>query len=83
MNTCLRNGAVAGLLLLGAACAMPENRGMTSMRPDAVPMERGHATCWERGQGIAAGGPGADAARERAYFACMREMGWEDRRTMF
>lgn len=83
MNTSLRNGAVAGLLLLGAACAMPENRGMTSMRPDAVPMERAHATCWERGQGIAAGGPGADAARERAYFACMREMGWEDRRTMF
>ena len=83
MNTCLRNGVVAGLLLLGAACAMPENRGMTSMRPDSVPLERAHATCWERGQGIAAGGPGADAARERAYFACMREMGWEDRRTMF
>jgi hypothetical protein len=62
---------------------MPENRGMTSMRPDAVPMERAHAICWERGQGIAAGGPGGDAARERAYFACMRELGWEDRRTMF
>ncbi len=83
MRTFIRTGVMAGLLLLGAACAMPENRGMTSMRPDAMPMERAHAICWERGQGAPGGGGGADSARDRAYAACMREMGWEDQRTMF
>lgn len=68
-------------LLLGA-CSQGPTMWYTQGRPDATPFDQARKVCFER----TFGAPTAEAEnafRGPANRACMREMGWEDRRTVF
>lgn len=73
----------AAVLALTGGCALPADEGMTRMKPDAMAYEQAKAACFERTMGLPMGGPGESSAHDRAYRACLSEMGWQDMRKLF